>query len=139
MFNRSLFTIATLTFASLAMSDLRAEEAQTIRFQRLFVFESAARPSIALLKGHFICRPLDAGRPALISSECQKQTGSAPALTRALTIDKAESVAFICPHCGRLIWQDTGRDVKLTEQNEKLSEKDLEAIVRITTELSKSN
>lgn len=138
MFTRTLFTVAAVALIALTGGALRAEEETTARFQRVFVFDSKAKPAEALESGRFMCRLIDKNHPMLLSTECEAKLGLAHGLgTRALTQDRAESQAFICPHCGRLIWQDTGRDVKLT-QCEPLTEKDLEAIVKITTQLVQS-
>ena len=129
MFTGLMVAIA-VALVAYAASSLRRGSSRLVNqtCRRVFVFNSKTRPA-TILRGHYEWLTIEESRKLLLCGPCAEKVSGASAY-------QAQSVAYVCANCGRLVWRDEGKDVPFEEQKEKLSEEDRATIARITAELS---
>jgi hypothetical protein len=104
--------------------------------QRVLVFDSGSKPSVAAAGGKYEFRKIS----ATCCGQCEKcmkevaakKEGTKPAANIA---GEKECVAYLCAHCGTLVWSENGKQVT----KEAATPEDKEAVAKITVELKKKD
>jgi hypothetical protein len=112
-----------------------AEEAKAEgEMQRVLVYDSGSKPSVAAAGGKYEYRKISAtccgACEKCMKEVAAKKEGSKPAANIA---GEKECVAYLCAHCGKLVWSENGKEVT----KEAATEEEKEAVAKITTELKK--
>jgi hypothetical protein len=115
-----------------AAEEAKAEEKAD--FQRVLVFDKGQKPSVAAAGAKYEFRkitPTCCGTcEGCMKEVAAKKEGTKPAANIA---GEKECVAYLCSHCGKLIWAENGKEVV----KEAATEEEKQAVAKITAELQK--
>ncbi len=95
---------------------------------RVFVFDATPQPA-AFPRGHYDWFPVADCSKTLLCADCAEKVPDA-------RIYKAQSAAYVCVSCGKLVWRDQGQEIPFEHVREKLNEQECAVIAHITDELS---
>ena len=115
-----------------AAEEVKGEE--KAEFQRVLVFDKGQKPSAAAAGAKYEYRKITAdccgACEHCMKEAAAKKEGTKPAANIAT---EKECVAYLCAHCGKLVWSENGKEVV----KEAATDEEKEAVTKITTELKK--
>lgn len=82
---------------------------------RVLVFPSGTKPSVAAQNPTYEIRKSGKDNMAMMCESCMKKVveeGSKP----AIKVESTKCEAFLCSHCGHMVWRDKGVEQKFTEK-----------------------
>jgi hypothetical protein len=94
---------------------------------RVLVFPSGTKPSVAAQNPKFEVRKTSGKDDmAMMCDKCMKKVekeGTKP----AVKVSEEKCEAFLCSHCGHMVWRDKGKEQTFDEKDEKKALHTLEA------------